>query len=147
MTYRVIQWATGHVGRQAIRGVLAHPELALVGCWVHSAEKAGRDVGEICGVGEIGVTATNDVDTLLALDADCVIYAPLLPDTAEVVRILESRKNVVTPLGWFYPKSVGGADEVEAACRRGGVTLHGPGQTVSPLAFPDVTFAVADFFA
>ena len=29
----------------------------------------------------------------------------------------------------------------------GGVTLHGPGQTVSPLAFPDVTFAVADFFA
>ena len=27
------------------------------------------------------------------------------------------------------------------------VALHGPGQTVSPLAFPDVSFAVTDFFA
>jgi Uma2 family endonuclease len=27
-----------------------------------------------------------------------------------------------------------------------GVTLHGSGQTVSPLAFPDVGFSVADFF-
>ena len=49
MTYRVIQWATGMVGQEAILGVLAHPELELVGCWVHSPEKAGRDVGEICG--------------------------------------------------------------------------------------------------
>ena len=127
MTYRVIQWATGHVGRQAIRGVLAHPQLELVGCWVHSDEKSGRDVGEICGQAPIGVRATGDIDALLALDADCVIYAPLLPDTSEIVRILESGKNVVTPLGWFYPKSLASKTEVEAACRRGGVTLHGTG--------------------
>ena len=60
MTYRVIQWATGLVGQEAIKGVLAHPELELVGCWVHSDDKVGRDVGEICGIGPIGVTATND---------------------------------------------------------------------------------------
>jgi hypothetical protein len=125
--YRVIQWATGHVGRQAIRGVLAHPELELVGCWVSSDAKAGRDVGEICGVGKIGVSATSDVAELVALDADCVIYTPLLPNVEEIVRILESGKNVVTPLGWFYPKNVGGTEEIEAACRHGGVTLHGTG--------------------
>ena len=62
MTYRVIQWATGNVGRAAIEGVLAHPDLELVGAYVYSAAKAGRDVGEICGIGPIGVTATNDVD-------------------------------------------------------------------------------------
>jgi hypothetical protein len=127
MPYRVIQWATGHVGRQAVEGVVAHPDLELVGCWVHSDEKNGRDVGEICGIGKLGVTATTDVDRLLAMDADCVIYAPLLPDQAEVVRILESGKNVVTPLGWFFPKNVPGAEVVEAACRKGGVTLHGTG--------------------
>jgi len=126
-TYRVIQWATGHVGRQAVRGIVAHPELELVGCWVHSDDKVGRDAGELCGTGPLGVRATNDVDALLALDADCVVYTPLLPDTAEVIRILESGKNVVTPLGWFYPKNVGGSERVEAACRRGGVTLHGTG--------------------
>jgi len=125
--YRVIQWATGHVGRQAVRGVVAHPELELVGCWVHSDEKVGRDAGELCGTGPLGVRATSDVDALLTIAADCVIYTPLLPDTAEVIRILESGKNVVTPLGWFYPKGLDGNEQVEAACRRGGVTLHGTG--------------------
>ena len=62
MTYRVVQWATGMVGQESILGILAHPELELVGCWVHSAEKAGKDVGEICGIDPVGVIATNDVD-------------------------------------------------------------------------------------
>lgn len=125
--YRVIQWATGHVGRQAVQGVLAHPELELVGCWVHTDAKAGRDVGEICGTEPLGVAATQDVDELLALDADCVIYAPLLPNTDEIARILRSGKNVVTPLGWFYPKSLTGREAIEEACRAGAVTLHGTG--------------------
>jgi hypothetical protein len=66
--YRVIQWATGGVGKAAIQGVLRHPELELVGCWVHSADKSGRDVGELAGEGPIGVLATNDIDELLATD-------------------------------------------------------------------------------
>ena len=49
MTYRVIQWATGFVGQEAVKGVVAHPDLELVGAWVHSPEKVGRDVGELCG--------------------------------------------------------------------------------------------------
>lgn len=127
MPFRVIQWATGNVGRAAIEGILAHPELELAGVWVHSPAKAGRDAAEICGLSEAtGVTATTDADALLALDADCVLYSPLLADTAEVLRILGARKNVVTPLGWFYPASLDVAD-VEAACRAGGVTLHGTG--------------------
>ena len=48
---RVIQWATGNVGRAAVEGIVAHPELELAGAWVHSADKSGRDVGEICGIG------------------------------------------------------------------------------------------------
>jgi 2,4-diaminopentanoate dehydrogenase len=39
MSFRVIQWATGGVGRAAMEGVLAHPELELAGAWVHSADK------------------------------------------------------------------------------------------------------------
>ena len=127
MRYRVIQWATGNVGRAAIEGIAAHPELELAGAWVHSPEKAGRDVGEICGIAPLGVAATNDADALLALDADCVHYSPLLAQPAEVIRILESGKNVVTPLGWFYPFGSKGVAEVEAACRRGGVSLLGTG--------------------
>ncbi len=126
MTYRVIQWATGGVGRASIEGIRSHPELELVGAWVHSAEKAGRDVGEICGLGPIGVEASDDVEALLALEADCVMYAPIMADKAVVIRILESGKNVVTPLNWFYPGKRDVAD-LEAACRRGNATLHGTG--------------------
>jgi hypothetical protein len=126
VTYRVIQWATGGVGQAAIQGVARHPDLDLVGCWVHSEEKAGRDAGDIAGIGPIGVTATDSVDAVLDLDADCVIYAPLVPDEAQVARILRSGKNVVTPVGWVFPDPDRVKDLV-AACEAGGVTLHGTG--------------------
>ena len=127
MAYRVIQWATGGVGRAAIEGILDHPDLELVGCWVHSAEKDGRDVGEIVRRGPLGVRATRDIDALLALPADCVLYSPITANPRELRRILEAGKNVVTPLGWFYPFHSKSVAEMEAACRKGGVTLHGTG--------------------
>ena len=126
MALRVVQWATGSVGVAAIRGVLEHPELELAGCWVHSEAKAGKDVGEIIGSEPLGVTATNSLDDILALDADAVIYAPLLPTLDEVTALLRSGKNVVSPIGWFYPTESEAAP-LEAAAREGGVTLHGAG--------------------
>ena len=126
--YRVVQWATGGVGRAAIECVLNHPQLDLVGCWVHSADKSGRDVGEILGTGTLGVTATTNIDDILALDADCVMYSPLVPNDKEVVAILRSGKNVVTPVGWVYPDMDSPAVKAIAdAARDGGVTLHGSG--------------------
>ena len=114
---RVVQWATGGVGIAAIKGVLEHPDLELVGCWVHSEAKNGKDVGEIIGIEPLGVIATNSIDDILALDADAVIYAPLMPNPDEVAALLRSGKNVVTPVGWFYP-----SDEARrpAASRRAG---------------------------
>ncbi len=126
MTYRVIQWATGGVGRAAVQAIVSHPELELVGAWVHNGEKAGRDVGEICGLDPLGVAATNDVDALLALGADCVLYSPIMANEPEVLRILESGANLVTPLNWFYPWRRD-LSTVESACRKGGATLHGTG--------------------
>src|ERR1700751_5774236 len=126
MGLRVIQWATGSVGVAAIEAVLDHPELELGGCWVHSESKAGKDVGEIIGTSPLGVTATNDIDDVLALDADAVIYAPLLPSVDEVAALLRSGKNVVTPLGWFYPSEKEGAP-LEIAAQAGNATLHGAG--------------------
>lgn len=127
MAYRVIQWATGNVGRAAVQGIVSHPELELAGAWVHSADKAGRDVGDLCGIGPVGVTATNDTEAIRAMAADCVLYSPLLPQLDEVAALLESGKNVVTPVGWFYPFNTPGVARLEAACRTGNVSLHGTG--------------------
>jgi len=125
---RVIQWATGGVGKAAIEGVLNHPQLDLVGCWVHSSSKSGRDVGDILGAEPMGVTATSSVDDILALDADCVMYSPLVADDDEVCAILRSGKNVVTPIGWVYPdRTHPKVKAIDEAAIAGGVTLHGSG--------------------
>jgi 2,4-diaminopentanoate dehydrogenase len=126
MAYRVIQWSTGGVGRAAIEGVTNHPELELAGCWVHSPAKSGVDVGTILGREPIGVLATDDIDSLLALEADCVIYSPLFADPGVVDQLLESGKSVVTPLGWFFPQK-DESDRIDAVCIRSGTTLHGTG--------------------
>src|SRR4051795_4271920 len=101
MAYRVIQWSTGNVGKHAVRLIAHHPELELVGLWVHSEEKAGKDAGELVGIERLGVAATNDIDALLALDADCVSYTPTadlrpLEAIADMTKIARSGKNIVS---------------------------------------------------
>ena len=136
--FRVIQWATGAVGKQAARMVHAHPEMTLVGGYVTSESKVGKDLGELIGVDPIGVVATDDIEEICALDADCVIHAPLPAarvgddpdlDTRIICRLLESGKNVITTVGYINPK-VYGADvlgRIEAACAAGSSSLHGTG--------------------
>ena len=144
---RVIQWATGGVGRAAIESILLHPDLELVGCWVHSDAKHGVDVGEIIGTEPLGVLATSSMDDVLAMDADAVVYAPLIPNRDEVAALLRSGKNVVTPVGWFYPTEKDGAP-LAAACAEGGTTLHGTGinpggiTELHPLMFSALSSAV-----
>ncbi|MBI4516820.1 MAG: diacylglycerol kinase [Deltaproteobacteria bacterium] len=128
MSYRVIQWGTGNVGMFTLRCIIEHPELELAGVWVHSTAKAGRDAGELCGLAPAGVRASNDIEAMLALPADCVCYtatADLRPFEAvqEICRILAAGKNVVScsvvPL--VHPQSF--IPELRAqlaeACRQG----------------------------
>jgi hypothetical protein len=68
------------VGSLAIRAVHRRPDLELVGVWVHSEEKDGRDAGELAGLGPIGVAATRDGDALLDLAPDCVLYTASGPE-------------------------------------------------------------------
>src|SRR6266511_2446521 len=90
MTFRVVQWTTGITGSAAVRGMVGHPVLELVGCYAYSPEKVGQDVGVLCGIEPIGIRATDDVDALLALEPDRVSYMPYRPDFDHVVKILES---------------------------------------------------------
>ncbi|MCB0994493.1 MAG: hypothetical protein KDB21_05345, partial [Acidimicrobiales bacterium] len=126
---RIVQWTTGNVGQRSVRAVLAHPKLELVGCYAWSPDKAGRDVADLCGLdAPTGVTATNDVDALLALRPDCVIYNPKWCDVDELTRILASGANVVTTAGFITGHALGvGRDRLGEACTAGGTTLFGSG--------------------
>jgi hypothetical protein len=109
--YKVVVWATGRVGRLAIRAVADRPNLELVGVWVHSESKDGKDAGTIAGIDPLGVAATRDDTAILAGDADCIIYTgPATSRPREAItdfcRILESGKNIVTTSvpGLVYPR-------------------------------------------
>ena len=131
MTTRVVQWTTGNVGKRSVRAVVAHPDLDLVGCYAWSPDKVGRDVGELCGIEPVGITATDDVDALLALQPDCVVYNPMWPDTEEVVRILEAGVNVVSTAAFITGHGLGtDRDRIVDACQRGGTSMFGTG--ISP---------------
>jgi hypothetical protein len=131
-TYTVVQWATGNIGTRSLRGVIEHPDLSLVGLYVYSPDKAGTDAGTLCGLEPTGVTATRQLDEILELGADCVLYMPRACDVDEVCRILESGANIVTTRGEFHhPASmeVETRERVEAACRAGGTSIHSTGSS------------------
>jgi len=127
--YRVIQWATGSVGREALRAILMHPRLALAGVLVHSKAKHGQDAGELCGMPATGILATRDADAIVACDADCVVYAPRRADLDEVCALLRSGKNVVCTPFLFHRRPHADAEtrKIEEACRDGKRSVHGTG--------------------
>jgi hypothetical protein len=130
-TYRVVQWNTGNVGKSSLKSVAGNPTLELVGCYAWSAEKVGRDAGELVGIPPLGIAATNDVAALLALKPDCVVYNPMWFDVDELVRILSAGVNVVTTASFITGRNLGdGRDRLVQACEKGGSTIFGSG--VSP---------------
>ena len=138
MVYKVIQWGSGNVGSLAIAALSERRELKLKGLYVYNPEKVGVDAGEIAGVGRLGVKATNNADKILAMDADCVIHSPLSSlvygedpeqDLKTICALLASGKNVISSVGYMYPKVYGSRvmNQLSRACRRGGSSFHGTG--------------------
>src|SRR6201992_1284549 len=135
--HRVVVWATGGIGSIAIRTVTNRPDLELVGVWVHSDEKVGKDAGELANGDPIGVAATNDADALIALKPDCVIYAAAGPERdalaiPDYVKLLAAGVNVVTtsttrlvnphayePAEW--------REQLQSAAKQGQVSLYASG--------------------
>lgn len=127
---RIVQWSTGNVGTQTLLAILRNPGLELVGCHAWSPEKDGKDVGEIVGIGSVGLKATSDVDALLALEPDCVCYTPIWPDVDTMCRILEAGINIATSAHFITGHGYFGEEKrsrIEAACQAGRSSIVGSG--------------------
>lgn len=155
--YRVVQWATGDVGRRAMRETIRHPKLQLAGVLTYNEEKAGKDAGELCGEPAIGVKATTRRDEIFALKADCVLYMPRAagPVSArigltidqvldDVVTLLEAGTNIVTTVTDFHAAGhprlgVEGIARIKAACEKSGASLYAggtdPGYVLEQIAY------------
>ena len=144
MPYRVIQWGTGNTGAHTLRFLLDDPAFDVVGVWVSREQNVGRTAGELAGLATGGPSATHDVDDLVALAADCVVYmaaepsgSPKEPGTDgwesvdTMCRLLASGKNVVATgiSGLTNPRAFGNDvyDRLRQAAESGGTTFFGTG--------------------
>ena len=131
---RTVVWSTGGVGAVAVDAIRRRPDMELVGVWVHSPEKVGRDAGELAGGAPIGVTATNDAGALIGLRPDCVVYAASGPErdgaaVPDYLRLLQAGINVVStsstslvyPPSYFSPDW---RDQLETAAKTGHASLY-----------------------
>ena len=98
-------------------------------CWCTARTRSGKDAGEIAGIAPIGVAATDDIESVIAMDADCVFYTPVIMDVETVCRLLHSGKNVVTTSGFFYPSVDFAAEaaKIREACEAGSASFHAGG--------------------
>ncbi|HMZ13958.1 MAG TPA: dihydrodipicolinate reductase [Mycobacterium sp.] len=151
----VIQFSTGNVGRHALRLIVERPDLRLVGMHAHAADKVGRDAAELCGLDRpTGILATDDIDALVALGADCVVYtsqAEMRPQQAieEISRFLRAGTNVVgTSMVWLVAPHQADAwmrEPLAKACQIGGTSLYingvDPGFSGDSLVYTALTLA------
>ena len=127
---RVVQWTTGNVARQSIAAIVERPDLELVGVYAHSSQKAGRDVGELAGLGRtLGILATDDIEAIIALAPDCVLYMPLHPNVEHLTRLLRAGINVLTTASFLTGRAYGQAARatLDEAARAGNASLFGSG--------------------
>jgi 4-hydroxy-tetrahydrodipicolinate reductase len=132
MPYRVVEWSTGNVGRHALAGIEAHPDLDLVGLFVSNPAKVGRDAGELAGLGRsLGVAGTSDADALLALAPECIVHTAMADDRlgealTDLERFLTAGINVVSsgPVFLQFPEPGDPmATPLIAAAENAGVSL------------------------
>jgi 4-hydroxy-tetrahydrodipicolinate reductase len=132
-TLRVVQWATGNIGLRALRQVIRHPSLELVGVLTYDPAKAGVDAGVLCGERPTGVLATTDRASIHALRADCVLYMPRVVDVEDLVAFARAGTNVVSVCMELYDGARGlKADDrarLQEACARSGASVYGTGSS------------------
>jgi hypothetical protein len=136
MTVRVVHCGTGLTGREALRAIIEDPALELVGQYVSTPEKIGKDAGELCGLPPTGVFATGDLDEIVALDADCLCYAGDAVGREheaceEMAKFLRAGTNVVTfaVVEICHPSASPPElrELIAAACAEGGTSLYASG--------------------
>ena len=136
MAIRVVQWATGAVGRAALAELIENPDYQLVGVLVYDPAKAGQDAGALCGLSPTtGVLATTDKDEIVALGADVVVHAASKAHATEtnaedICRLLAAGANVISTTSYNHLPTYGAETEAAfiEACRAGGSRFHAAGE-------------------
>lgn len=116
--------AAGKVGREVVAALLQEPDLQLVGAL--GRRSAGRDVGEVAGVGRLGITIERDVRHLLQHTAVDVLvdFTEAQAALAHAFACVDAGVHLVVGTTGLSRSEL---EDLEARCRQRGV-----GAVVSP---------------
>jgi len=135
MTIRVIQVGLGPIGVGVLRQVMARPGFEVVAAVDIDPEKAGRDLGEVCGLGsEVGKRVESDLQSALARgEADIAVHctgsslAGILPQLETILGaglpIVSTTEELSHP---FYSQEPL-AQQIDALARTVNVAVVGTG--------------------
>jgi hypothetical protein len=134
---KVVVWGPGRLGGFILRVLLQRTdEFDVVGVFAFSDDKVGRDVGELAGLAPTGVRVTRDREEIDRLDADVVIFTPLVAlgpteSHADALRLLAGGKNLLLAHDYFYPAGISAEydAELDDACRKGGSSVLAVGSS------------------
>ncbi|GAB5450457.1 MAG: dihydrodipicolinate reductase [Halioglobus sp.] len=154
---KVVQWTSGGVAKAAVKGILSHPDLELVGMFAFSPEKVGKDIGDLAGLEPLGIAATDDIQALVDLQPDVVSYNPLYPNVDHLVQLLEAGINIVTTCNFltgfhldycvdrYGPNA---RQRVQEAAVKGGASIFGTGMNPGHVNYQGCVMAsVCESFA
>jgi 2,4-diaminopentanoate dehydrogenase len=146
--YRVVQWATGRIGVSSLRELIRSPQFELVGVYVHSEAKDGKDAGDLCGLPAVGIKATRDIDRIIAQKPDCVVAVQDRCSLDDVCRFLEAGINVSTSrVDFLVPERMDPEvrRRTEEACRKGRASIYATGSSpgFSSEALPMVAISMS----
>ena len=140
---RVIQWTTGNIGRRSLHAIIGRSDMELVGVYAHGSDKVGLDAAELAGWSEpTGITATDDIDALLATEPDACCYNPLWPNVNELVTLLENGVNVCTSAAWITGGKQTPEDRARFDALELGVATLSPADLGPVLLEPHATWMV-----
>ena len=127
---RVFQVATGNVGSEMIKRIALRPDLELIGVHCYSADKVGKDSGELAGAAPNGVKATGSIEEIIAAKPDVLTFHGVFPDEDLYVKVLEAGINIVTTADWItgwhrdtnhpHPSGKPVSQLLQEACVKGG---------------------------
>jgi hypothetical protein len=133
--FRTIHYGVGAIGGEVLKVALQRQDIQVVGAIDTHAAKAGRELGEVLGLGrQLGITISYEAETLLRdTSADVVVQATtshLVAVYPQLVQAMASEKNVISSCEELsYPWTSQGelARKLDRRAKEAGVTVLGAG--------------------
>jgi len=133
--FRTIHYGIGAIGIEVLKLALQHQDLQVVGAVDTHPHKAGRDVGEVLGLGRnIGITVSYDAEIFLRnTPADIVVHSTsshIISVYPQLLQAISSEKNVVSSceelsFPWIGQSEL--APKLDRRAKEAGVTVLGVG--------------------